>query len=75
MADISMCNNILCPNSKYCYRVKAIPSHWQSYGSFQYTVGENGVMCDYYIPTDEQTIRQTSNTLEFEDLADELSRR
>ena len=47
-----MCINKLCPKSKECYRSTAKPSEYrQSVAVFKYTVGINGVNCEYYIKT------------------------
>lgn len=60
MADITMCTNELCPNAASCYRVTATPSErWQSYASFKYTIGPNGVECDHYW---QSYITKTSGT-------------
>jgi len=41
MADISMCKNINCPSSKYCYRFTATPNEFrQSYAGFAPEEGE-----------------------------------
>ena len=34
MADISKCNDSLCPSSKYCHRFTAPAGMYQSWGSF-----------------------------------------
>ena len=52
MADITMCTNVLCPNAPHCYRVQAIPDEYQSVCNFEYTVSPDGVLCDYYWPTE-----------------------
>ena len=51
MPDISMCSNPTCPNAGTCKRVQSKPDKWQSFMCFSYTVGENGVICEDYIPT------------------------
>lgn len=50
MADITMCRQTLCPNAESCFRVKEKPSNWQSYAEFKYELGEDGVVCDHYLP-------------------------
>lgn len=56
MPDISMCRNNLCPSAGKCYRYMAIPSDWQSYGSFYPKKGENG--CDSFNSIDGRRIRE-----------------
>jgi len=51
MADTTMCQNSTCPSRDSCYRYKATPSIWQSYGPFVYD--ENG-SCAYYIEIKEK---------------------
>lgn len=46
MADISMCENAMCPKSNNCYRFLAIPSMMQSYGNFDLKKDK----CFYPIP-------------------------
>lgn len=49
MADISKCNDALCPSSKYCYRFTAPASEfWQSYGGFKRKEDED--KCDMFYP-------------------------
>lgn len=62
MADICMCTNTLCPKAGICYRVQATPSHWQSMGSFKYTIGDNGVECVNYIKCDPITATVSNHT-------------
>lgn len=50
MATFTMCSNTLCPNAGSCRRVHATASEWQSFMCFQYEVGENGVICENYMP-------------------------
>ena len=45
MADITMCDNTLCPLRDGCYRAQAKPSDWQSYASFAYSVNKYGPYC------------------------------
>lgn len=50
MATFTMCSNTLCPNAGSCRRVQATASKWQSFMMFEYTVNENGVICENYMP-------------------------
>lgn len=51
MADIEMCSQVLCPNAKFCYRVRATTNpYWQSYVKFQYKISTRGVECYGYWP-------------------------
>ena len=50
-ADITMCQNHMCPLRDSCYRYRATPSKWQSYGQFEYDL-YNG-SCDDYIEIKE----------------------
>lgn len=37
MADITMCQNNICPIRQNCYRYRAIPNEkWQSYSNFSF---------------------------------------
>lgn len=58
MADISMCNQHMCPRAKECYRHEAKPSHYQSYILPNWTIDK----CDHYWPMHEKT--SSSNTEE-----------
>ena len=60
MADITMCCNSLCPIVKKCYRAQAYKSLWQGWSSFEYTVGVNGIECDYFLKIYET--KQTATT-------------
>lgn len=46
MPDITMCTNEECPHKEECYRFKATPSEYQSYGTFE--PDKNGE-CEYLI--------------------------
>lgn len=46
MPDIALCRNIFCPSKGSCYRYKAIPNDYQSYGGFVVLEGED--KCSYY---------------------------
>ena len=47
MADISKCEDTLCPSKETCYRYTAPASeHWQSYGLFNRE--EDAINCDMY---------------------------
>jgi hypothetical protein len=48
MPDISKCANNKCPLRDNCYRFTSVPSNWQSYADFEFTVTEKGVECDYF---------------------------
>jgi len=60
MADITMCMNELCPNAQHCHRVRAVPSDYQSWAMFQYTVSGRGVECAHYWP--EYEIKHSNTT-------------
>ena len=56
MADITMCNNLMCPAAGDCKRVQATPSeHWQSCGTWEYTIGSDGVHCEGFYPMCDYT--------------------
>jgi hypothetical protein len=47
MADITKCEDTLCPSKETCYRYTAPASeHWQSYGKFNREEDEDN--CDMY---------------------------
>ena len=47
MADITKCEDTLCPSKETCYRYTAPASeHWQSYGKFNRE--EDAYNCDMY---------------------------
>lgn len=51
MADFAMCNNDKCSLRSHCYRYRAKPSLYQSYGEFQPFRDE----CDHYWDFSEYT--------------------
>jgi hypothetical protein len=57
MADITMCDNTLCPLRDGCYRAQAKPSDWQSYASYSCLITSSGIYCDNQI----QYYRQSSS--------------
>lgn len=61
MADITMCNNTLCPLAGNCYRVQATPNHmWQSFTMFEYKLSFIGAVCDHYIPVHQVTVENSA---------------
>jgi hypothetical protein len=48
MADISKCNDFLCPSSKYCHRFTAPAGMYQSWASFNRE--EDAENCDMFWP-------------------------
>jgi hypothetical protein len=60
MPDITMCTQSICPNAMRCYRTLATPGAWQSWATFEYSVGVDGVVCEHYLPAYETTA--TDNT-------------
>lgn len=51
MADITKCNQKLCPLAETCYRITAKDNeYWQSYTTFDYIItAHHGIVCEYYI--------------------------
>ena len=62
MADISKCTQTQCPKAAECYRRTAPEGHWQSWMTFKYKVGPNGVTCDHFIPTYQTRTTDESKT-------------
>jgi hypothetical protein len=52
MPDISMCANFQCSKKQICYRFKAKPGFWQSYGGYTEDLKKGG--CDSYWPLDKK---------------------
>lgn len=48
MPDISLCRDHDCPSRTYCYRYRAKPSEWQSYGTFPRDEGWQ--RCLWFLP-------------------------
>ena len=58
MPDISMCRNRECVMRETCFRYRAVPSEYQSYGRFL-PDGEDGY-CDDFIPVRGGRVRPMS---------------
>lgn len=56
MADISKCNDVLCPSKDRCYRYTVPSGLWQSYTNFEREC--DAVNCNYFWDNkDEQTTK------------------
>jgi hypothetical protein len=51
MADISKCNDVLCPSKEKCLRYTAPAGMWQSYSNFNRNADEQN--CNYFIKNEE----------------------
>ena len=50
MADITMCNNLMCPAAGDCKRVQAtLSEHWQSCSTWVYKETDGVIQCTGYI--------------------------
>jgi hypothetical protein len=68
MADITKCEDNLCPSKETCYRYTAPASeHWQSYGIFNREEDEDN--CDMY--WDNEPIKKIDDK-EFIELVEQL---
>lgn len=59
MADISKCNDVLCPSKNNCYRYTAPAGTWQSYTNFNREGDE--VNCEYFIKNDKDNDTNTTD--------------
>lgn len=55
MADISKCNDFLCPSSKYCHRFTALAGIYQTWGSFNRE--DDADNCDMFWPNGKESTK------------------